>query len=497
MSRTIKILAILAVILFCLQVYSDNKAEVDLWGNVGFVNAFPWSANFKYINTFSFTEPLRPWVNHEWLAQYILNFIYINFGNAGLILYKIVVGLAITGLIYIGIRLASCSGVTEFLWIILTISTMGYGFSTRPHLLTYLLYAVFLLILLRYRARGSRYIYILPLLGIPWANLHGAFFIGAILIFIFLIFEISNMKRLIPLAAVIILYIIGTFINPYGPNLWKFIFYSGMIQRPFLSEWAPFTRLEFISEHVDFVFLCLASFLAVSFSRKPKDKAQLVVLSVFFLAAIAMRRNIPLFAITAAFIVPQYLEDTAGKAVKKMYSKFSAPLVAAGLLVFSIVSIVSALTINKSNFIEMEIPQDSFPVNAVSFMKDNGISGNAVIFFNWAEYCIWKLYPDCRVFLDGRLCCAYNVKTINDFFNFLYARGDWQRAIRDYSADIVLIHRGNPAYAKMLTMPGWTNIYNDRIAGLFLKKMAHEAFILRLQKGDVKYPQLKENEYFP
>ncbi len=31
-----------------------------LWGNVGIVYAFPWSANFKYINTFSFTEPLRP-----------------------------------------------------------------------------------------------------------------------------------------------------------------------------------------------------------------------------------------------------------------------------------------------------------------------------------------------------------------------------------------------------------------------------------------------------
>jgi hypothetical protein len=35
MDRIIKILGVLAVILFCLQVFSDNKAELDLWGNVG------------------------------------------------------------------------------------------------------------------------------------------------------------------------------------------------------------------------------------------------------------------------------------------------------------------------------------------------------------------------------------------------------------------------------------------------------------------------------
>ncbi len=38
-------LAVGAVVCFALQVFSDNKADVDLWGNVGFVRALPGCAD--------------------------------------------------------------------------------------------------------------------------------------------------------------------------------------------------------------------------------------------------------------------------------------------------------------------------------------------------------------------------------------------------------------------------------------------------------------------
>ncbi|MFH0763740.1 MAG: hypothetical protein V1927_01895 [Candidatus Omnitrophota bacterium] len=498
MRNLIKILAVFAIVLFSLQVFSDNKAEVDLWGNVGFVKALPWSNDFNYVNTYSFTEPGRQWINHEWLAEYILNRIYARFGNTGLILYKILIGACVTGILCLGINSAGIFGGLGFLWLVLIISVMGYGFSTRPHLATYFLYALFLLILQRHKTAGSKTIYILPVLGILWANLHGAFFIGAVLLGIFLITEIIKRgRRAAPLALVMALFIAATFINPYGIRLWQFIFYSAGIPRPFLSEWASLLNIEFIMVHIDFVFLSLVSVFAVFFSRKPKDMTGLTVLFVTLLAAIAMRRNIPLFAVTAAFVVPGYLEDTAGGPVKKIFERIPASIAAAALILFCTVSLAYTFFFNKTDFRRIEVDQKSFPVTAVSFMKENGISGNAIIFFNWAEYCIWKLAPGCRVFLDGRLCSAYSVKTINDFFNFLYLGEDWERALSDYPADIALIHRGNPVYARMLSEPGWANVYNDRIAGLFLKKSGHEAFLLRFKRGGIRYPQVRKYEYFP
>ena len=35
MHRLINVLAVLAILVFCIQAFSDNKADVDLWGNVG------------------------------------------------------------------------------------------------------------------------------------------------------------------------------------------------------------------------------------------------------------------------------------------------------------------------------------------------------------------------------------------------------------------------------------------------------------------------------
>jgi hypothetical protein len=338
----------------------------------------------------------------------------------------------------------------------------------------------------------------LPLFGILWANIHGAFFIGAIILLLYALFEWMS-KKIFPKTEFIIatLFILATFINPYGPWLWKYIFYSASIPRPYLSEWAPFTDPSYIIEHIDFVLLAVVSLVALYLSRRPKDAAWLAILFASLVGALSMRRNIPLFAITAAFVVPQHLEEIAGDRVGEIVKKFSKILIAAILSVFAAVSVIYALTFHKTNFLEIEVPQDNFPVNAVSFMKENGISGNALVFFDWGEYCIWKLYPQCRVFMDGRLCCAYSVKTINDFFGFLYMRNGWENALKDYPTDIVLIHKGNPVYAAMLELPGWEYIYEDRIAGLFMKRSEHKEFFSKIEKGEIRYPKVRMHEYFP
>jgi len=501
MNRVVRLLAVLAVILFCLHAFSDNKAELDLWGNVGFVKSFPWDADFKYTNTFSFTEPDRAWINHEWLSEYILHYIFVHFASFGLLLYKILVGMILTGILYLSMKGRRVSGVVAFFWIILAISTIGYGFSTRPHLLTYILYAVFLFILCLYKIYNSRYVYLLPVLGILWANLHGAFFIGAVLLSIFLICEIfgsnPSRKRILTLAVVTVLFFAATLVNPYGWRLWKFIIYSAAIARPYLSEWAPFVRIEYLLEHIDFVMLGLISFFSVAFSRKAKNRTELVILASSFAGAISMRRNIPLFAITAAFVVPKYIDDAAGQSLKRMLTKCRPVITAIVLFMFAGISLLYALRFDKTDFTRIEISQRSFPVGAFLFMKENKISGNAIVFFNWAEYSIWKTYPDCRVFLDGRLCSSYSVKTINDYLDFIYLRDGWYKALKNYPTDIVLIHKGNPVYSKMLLDSDWFIAFNDNISALFLKKAGHEVFLSRVEKGEIRHPIIGTHEYFP
>ncbi|MBL7071077.1 MAG: hypothetical protein ISS26_02755 [Candidatus Omnitrophica bacterium] len=506
MDKAIKILCTLAIIFFCVQAFSDNKADVDLWGNVGFVKAPVWDQDFQRVNTFSFTEPDYPWFNHEWLGQYLLYLTYAHSGNTGLLLLKLALGLCVMYVLYIAMRGACKSGPVKFLLLLLIISTAGYGFSTRPHLFTYLFYALLLLFLRRNRTIKPGQLILFPVLGVIWVNLHGAFFAGIILLVFYLIFE--ALKKLYlkgkgassgitMISIAIVLFTAATLINPYGFRLWNFIFYSAGIARPFLSEWAPFTRMAYFNEHMDFVMLCAISIIAVVFSNRPKDPAWLGILLVLFVSAIMMRRNIPLFAITAAFVIPEHLEDVAGPHLYSIGSKIPRAVPIICLSVFLIISGIYTFTFEKTDPAEIEIPQNRFPVDAVRFLKANGISGNALIFFDWAEYCIWKLYPDCRVFLDGRLCSAYSVGTVDDYFDFLYMGRDWEDALDDYPTDIVFIHRANPVYLNMLSRAGWSLAYENEISGIFLKQAKHPEFFEAVSRGAVVYPERRQYEYFP
>ena len=99
MDKLVRILAIVAVASFCIRTFSDNKADVDLWGNVGFVKALPWQDGFHYTNAFSFTEPGNRWVNHEWLSEYVFHVVYKYAGNTGLLVLNMLLGLAVILLI--------------------------------------------------------------------------------------------------------------------------------------------------------------------------------------------------------------------------------------------------------------------------------------------------------------------------------------------------------------------------------------------------------------
>ncbi|MCX7591622.1 MAG: hypothetical protein N2255_08350, partial [Kiritimatiellae bacterium] len=270
-GRFIPSLVTAALVVFALRVFSDNKADVDLWGNVGFVSALPWSTEFHYRNTYSFTEPDRLWINHEWGAEYLLNLAYRLAGNPGLLALKLVLGLAILGFVVRAVYRDCTTGFVRFVFLLLVLSTIGYGFSTRPHLFTYLLWVVFLVVL-RSGSRGRGWkLFALSVLGIVWANLHGAFFLGCALLLVWGLAEFvanilsrpdcgyagSGSSKFFPvvfLGAAGLFFVLSLF-NPYGLRLWEFVFDSAAQFRPYLSEWAPFDPLMHFGYHTDFLAL--------------------------------------------------------------------------------------------------------------------------------------------------------------------------------------------------------------------------------------------------
>jgi len=503
MKTPVAWLAALCVVTFAIHHFSNNEADVDLWGNVGFVGAMPWQDGFHRTNTYSFTEPDRKWINHEWLAEYVYNRVFAAAGNPGLVVFKAALGIALLALLHSAVARGCGSGPIRFIFLLALVSTIGYGFSTRPHLFTYLFLALLLTALDRRWLLSPRLAPLWVLFAVAWANAHGAFFTGILTLLLYGTAaalarpaegaaDSGRAAAWAPFAWAAAFAALSL-VNPYGPGLWGFVSGSAARLRPYLSEWAPFNPARDLAIHPDFVVLAVISMPCLLRPvRTPLP--QRVLLAASLISALAMRRNIPLFAIVSAFTVPGELDARLSAPVKSLYAKIRPGALAAALLVFAALNIAAAAGFNKTRPFQMEVPRSKYPVDAVDFMKDRRIRGNMLVFFDWGEQAIWHLYPDCRVFMDGRFESAYSPEVINDYLAFLYPEKDWDRALTKYPTDIVLCHRDNAAAGRLRQRPGWRLAYEDDLACLFLLEDRHGAMAPAQQKPP---PTESEPPVFP
>ena len=522
------ILTAMAVCTLALFIFTHNKADVDLWGNVGFVEHFATSPEFIRTNTFSFTEPDHIWVNHEWLAEYILHQTHRVFGNPGLLLLKALLGFTLIAIIYQSMRKRCPSASTRVIYLMLIISTLGYGFSTRPHLFTYILIAALLSALLRILdtthiklatrrvthsleiSNSPRYTlyalcFVAAPLGCIWANLHGAFFIGQILLLLAFTYSLTRhitgfdkqWRTTLILGISSIAYFGGTLLNPYGISLWSFVFDSAAILRPILSEWAPFNPLVNFSDHVDFVVLVAITIIGMVISFRNCSGFGTLILILTLVAAFSMRRNIPLFAIVAGLVATESMGISFGSKIDNILKEFNKPLIIFLLLCATATSSLFMVKNNRGGPFQILVPREQFPIDAVAFLERNNIQANAIVFFDWAELCIWKLYPNCRVFLDGRFKSAYSEPAITAYLDFIYAKDNPLTALNNYPTDLVFTHINNPCTAIMRNQDGWEVIYKDNMAIIFAKRSAHEEFFKNLARKSAYVPDGSEDNLFP
>ncbi len=123
----------------------------------------------------------QPWVDQQWGAQVILAAIYQVAGWTGLVLFRAALIAVIFGcLVAIGLRRGL--GARRAAWLALVaflVSAVALGL--RPQLIGMAIFAVVLL-LVTDRREHPRRLWAIPLLMILWANVHGSFFLGPVVL---------------------------------------------------------------------------------------------------------------------------------------------------------------------------------------------------------------------------------------------------------------------------------------------------------------------------
>ncbi len=480
----------------CLAVFqfSENTVDPDLWAHVLFGQHFLQTGALMPTDPYSWTANGHAWINHEVGAETALGLAHRWWGGTGLLLLKMAVGLLTFG---IALSLATRPmerSARPVAWAFgaLAVVEISFGFAARPQIFTALALAVQLWIIQQIHRGRWQWALALPPLFVLWINTHGGALAGVMLLFVTAAATTAQclLQRRSPaaigagsdkesaprvVATLWISAVIATaslLVNPWGMGLVRWLIGSVLWLRPEIGEWNSTVPGW---DHAAFFFCAALALMEFLWSRRPRSWWQIAVTAVLGLMAFRSVRHTPLFCIAALAFVPPHLADVLQRfrahfrrwdelgqqpGVRKMLTAILL-LASAGIL-------AAAFTLHKERAWTMEVPRQQYPASAVQFIRENGLRGNLLVFFDWGEMCIWEL-PDSRVSLDGRLDTCYPREVITAHWRFYTGEPATGTVLDLECADFALLPVNLPGALMLVKQQGWQPAYMDNLAVVLVK----------------------------
>ena len=466
-SRTFTL--ILALGLFAMAV--RNVSDPDVWWHLKTGQLIAQNHKLFYTDPFSSTRNGRPWINHEWLPDLLIFKIYQVAGFTGLIgAFAVVIAAAFMLLYWRSPGKPFGAGICTLLGALAALPSWG----VRPQMLAFLLASFLLLLLERSELRPRLVWWTVPLIWL-WANSHGSFPVGMVLIAAFLAAESASAwlrgawktarARLTSLATVLVASIAVAPLNPYGFRLIAYPLQtlSSDAMQEFIAEWASpdFHRKEYI-----FLLLILlglvAGFALVSARMRLRELFLLVPAT---LGALISARHIYFFVLVAVPVLArsstQIFNRLRSPSDQKGKPALNALLVA-GLVLFAILRIEYVVKAQHA------AESAHFPEKLVQFVKANPLPQRTLNYYNWGGYMIWQLYPEYQVFVDGR-ADVYGDDFLERYGHAYYLTGDWEELLKQYDVPAVVLPADTPLVTGLKTLRHWRVVYCDEQAKIIAK----------------------------
>lgn len=447
-----------------------NKADPDLWMHLRAGRLMFETHGVPRVDPFSFAIGGGPWVDHEWLFQYLSWDIFSWLGSAGLMLFKGLVGAATMFCLYKSAAArAESLPVRAFVFLLSSAVVVCLGFTVRPQIFTLLGCALIVLML----QRGRKFLDYAPWLLVPWSWFHGGFVAGAALFALIALGEAINGRARGKMLANLILSLGATALNPYGFGLWGKIvdMLTGPNLSRFIVEWRPFWASGvglYRGLIVLFAVLLAAAFAADD--KRRENASEWLLAAAGLAASILSVRHLLLLAILAVPALALGFEK-----LRRRSAKVSKPnpvvltlfggavcalFVALGLWIFYEVPVREGVPLGALVYGEKEPGWLVYPKGAAEFLNARGFSGKVWSDATAGGYLIWHLKPGSRVFLDGRTD-LYPVDVLTDYASAMAAAPGWQDILSRRGPELLLLPVGAPLAAAAQDSGAWRTIYRD------------------------------------
>ena len=252
---------------------------------------------------FTFTRPGLPWLNQQWGAQVVFASAHRIWGWAGVALtYAAAIGAGFS-LLYRNCRRAGSDVRTAAILTILGFLVGASSLGARPQALAVPLFTLTWLLL----SRRDGWTWLVPVVTVVWANIHGSFVLAPILAAFALGDDLVSRRSPLRPALVVVATIAATAANPFGLTVWSYVVdvSTNDTIRNTVAEWRPPSPF---SGAGSLFWLSGIAVVVVALTRRTTVKAMDVArLLVFFALGAAALRSTVWWALAAPPVVAGWL----------------------------------------------------------------------------------------------------------------------------------------------------------------------------------------------
>ena len=417
--------------------------------------AYPGEERVRYFN-----------LTHEWLAQALFYLVYSLAGFGGIVLLRAFLAAAFCALAGWIVHGRGSGFYGSLAAALASASVMTFLAADRPQVFTYALLALTICLL-----DTRRFLWTLPPMFLFWANVHGGFVIGWIALGAYCAEALFLRWRGKPLADERRLWLAAaasvaiSAVNPNGFGIVQVL--AGYHQSPLQSSLIEWQRTNYW-EISPFNALLYGSLVTLVWMRGKARPVDWLLFAMFAVAALSAVRNVFLMALIGPVIVVGYFPWKRALPVAAEYA--AALLVAAGLVSICRSPLCFQFRADESNR----------PRGAAEFLLAHHVTAPMFNTYVDGGYLIWKLWPQNRVFTDGR-ALSENVyrEALRIQENAAAVGGkSSEQLLADYGIEVILMNGFEFFTGSVYYLPAaladpsqkeWKLVYQDPIAMVFMR----------------------------
>ena len=471
-----------------------------------------------HADVFSYAFSGREWVAHEWLSEVLMYLVHQALGYAGLV---VCFALVISAAMWVAYRrCAAHAGHPYVAGFALLLGALAASptWGARPQMFSFLFACVSLALLDGYvKGKGRRAVWWLVPLTALWANMHAGFALGLALIALTVaglaldhwLAEGGNKpwsedgggeadgdvngesakgrvnggdgslwRRVRPLVFVFAACLAAVALNPNGARLYLYPFetLTSRAMMKYINEWFSPDFHELMFQPL--ALLLFATFAAMILSRGRVRPSSLLLVAATGYAALRSARNVPFFALAAMPLLAEHSwkwltrQAWGGRLATPERRSCRAAGLKAALNVLLLVAAPLALVASRVGQVAARRASDeaqNYPSAAVEFMRENRPPQPVFNEYGWGGYMIWNLYPDYRVYIDGR-ADVYGDDYLEEFLRAHDGVADWRAPLEREGVRTVFIKPEAPLASLLRQDGGWRKVFEDGQAVIFVRE---------------------------